>query len=225
MNKISKRISIDSKIEEIMKKTTSSKKRIPTYYSKKKDSMYYLILMFLRKSHENNKEFVFSRLYLELAFETLGFWKMKMRGSRMVDFETFYESVLKNKASLMKFGGKKAENMKESKYKVLVTEAVELMKELKIVKQENKTVAFSKMMHFIYPDLFMPIDNKYTLGYFKEIKNLPQDDKFIESMMISYTITKYLKNNNISVKINLNKTTIELPKTKIIDDIIMHINN
>lgn len=150
----------------------------------------YNLLLEKRKSID-----VFSDEYLELVYTTLIAWNMNGRGAKLNDFNLFKETIRKNKDKINSLKNYKIETLNEKvKIEVLKT-SEELFHDLDLVgkswtgnKIKSKLVTFSKTLHFLIPDLFVPIDRKYTLDFF-------YDDKIVP------THTNILKNNELQLKV------------------------
>ena len=91
------------------------------------------------------------------------------RGAKLTTVEKFKQSILQNNLK---------ENLIElSKYKLsstsrrqIETEIVELLENvflnLKVMETKRRLVGVSKALHFLLPNLVMPIDTKYTMNFF-----------------------------------------------------------
>lgn len=107
--------------------------------------------------------------FFETIHLTLEAWNMDQRGARLNDIKTIKESILLNKPLLIEL----------YKYKMTILESLEnetlvkiiryiglVFRNLKIMESQRRIVGVSKALHFLLPDLVMPIDSAYTMIYF-----------------------------------------------------------
>ncbi len=160
---------------------------------------------------------IFSDEYLELVYMTLIAWNMNGRGAKLNYFYNFKESIKKNKDKINSLKEYRIENLSQediNKFKEVTKElfdSLELVGILKGNKIKSKLVTFSKTLHFLLPNLYVPIDRKYTLDFFYSTENLPTDsnikknnekqikvfnelfDKFHE-LATTYNLKEYVNN-------------------------------
>lgn len=125
------------------------------------DPGQYLYRMLMKFPIEDR----FSDDFIELVYTTLISWNMNQRGAKLSEFEVFRESIIKHQNQLKELFEVKMDNIDNvdnvhQKTKVLFENLV------LVAESKPKLVTFSKAMHFINPQLFMPIDRRYTLNYF-----------------------------------------------------------
>ncbi len=131
---------------------------------RKNDPGRYLYRLFFQ-GHYNND--VFAEESLELIYVTLVAWGMRSRGASLSEFEKFKESVLENESSIKSLKGLRIESISEGDCKDLLGELKSLFDKLELTKPDKpKLVTFSKAMHFLLPNLVVPMDRKYTMKYF-----------------------------------------------------------
>ncbi|NJE08562.1 hypothetical protein E3E31_08515 [Thermococcus sp. M39] len=109
--------------------------------------------------------------FIELLYATLTSWGMHSRGARMKDFYEFSQNIRKNISLFTQLAGCHLENGLNDN---IVKPLLELFSSLDIMrsrkkanKEASKLVANSKLMHFILPNLVMPIDRTHTVEFFK----------------------------------------------------------
>lgn len=109
----------------------------------------------------------FSDEFLELVYVTLTAWGMRSRGASLTEFEVFRDSIIMYEDGIKSLKGFRIESIKKDKVKYILEAQKILYDDLELVPPDKpKLVAFSKTMHFLLPNLFVPMDRKYTLGYF-----------------------------------------------------------
>ena len=94
---------------------------------------------------------------------------MNSRGAQLVDINDF-KTNLNNYAidieSLKKYSIEDLSE-KNDKAEKIFNQLKNLFENLKLTNTKTKLVTFSKTMHFLLPNLIVPIDRKYTLKFFK----------------------------------------------------------
>ncbi len=158
---------------------------------------------------------------------------MNARGAKLNNFEAFKDSIKQNKKEITSLKKFNIELLDETnKYKVLETTKI-LFKKLDLVgkswnkkKIKSKIVSFSKTLHFLLPELIVPIDRKYTLSFFYNNTNIPTDsnDQKNNEKQIELFNELYDKFQQLAIKYPLkqfidNKWNTNIPK--IIDNMII----
>ena len=121
---------------------------------------------------ENDINRKFEDKFIELIYVTLSAWNMNSRGAKLSDFEEFKSSIKTNKKWIIDLSEYKIEKIREMEFKNIIKILERLFNDLKLVgrnknnKEKPRLVTFSKTMHFLLPNLIMPIDRKYTLNFF-----------------------------------------------------------
>ena len=141
------------------------------------DPGQYLYNLLLEK---RKKVDIFSDEYLELVYTTLIAWNMNGRGAKLNDFDLFKDTIRKNKTKINSLMDYKIEKLNEKEKADVLKIAEELFNNLDLTgkswtgnKIKSKLVTFSKTLHFLIPDLFVPIDRRYTLDFFYDNKMVP----------------------------------------------------
>lgn len=100
-------------------------------------------------------------------FSTLEAWNMNQRRARLTSLENFIDSILAQRSNLTKLYPYKLSSIEKD---LIDLEIIGLMEvvflNLKVMKSKRKIVGVSKAMHFLVPDLVIPIDGTYTMLYF-----------------------------------------------------------
>jgi hypothetical protein len=118
----------------------------------------------------------FNDEFIELIYVTLSAWNMNSRGARLSDFDKFKSSIKNNRDIITKISNYKIESLPEKEYPFVIQNLKTLFDSLILVYNDKpKLVTFSKTMHFLIPDLIVPIDRKYTLNYFFKNKNISKN--------------------------------------------------
>jgi hypothetical protein len=136
--------------------------------------------------------------FLELIYITLDAWNMNQRGAKLTSFEEFRKSVLNTRSPLKKLYPYKLNLLPQNNLDTVVSRIEEIFYALKVMKSKSKIVGISKALHFLLPNLIMPIDRKYTLNTFYGNNKYSQDifrefKTFREVFTEFYQISKKLK--------------------------------
>lgn len=109
--------------------------------------------------------------HLEYIYATLVSWgmhRMGPRGSKMVGFETFKNSVDDLRPEIQTAKNINYQNVTKTEWDVLE----KIFRNLKIMATGTSIVGNSKVMAHMMPNIIAPVDRAYTLRYLKEhIKN------------------------------------------------------
>jgi hypothetical protein len=168
---------------------------------------------------KNNNRFLTDE-NLELIYTTLISWNLNSRRAKLEDINIFKKSILNNKDII--------KDLKMYEFRDLNTNFNEIFEKLQILysnlklnKNKTKLVTFSKTMHFLLPNLCIPIDRKYTLNFFynntylnskKEFEIYTQINKLFLKIYNTHDLSVYLENGMI-----IWNTTIP----KILDNIVI----
>lgn len=106
--------------------------------------------------------------FLELIYETLKAFNMDTKGAKLSELSVFKRSIKKHAQTIQSLVGFKLEKVKKDDrtLAVAIPALFNLFDDHQLVQTESPLVTFSKTMHFLLPDLFMPIDRKFTLQFF-----------------------------------------------------------
>lgn len=128
----------------------------------------------LMQTDYNNR---FSDKGLDNIYQTLVQWNMNTRGAKLVKKDEFHKKILSNKPDLDK--------LKEFRFHDFCNESVaneiktiiqKLFKELDLT-ENSRFVTISKTLHFLHPQLMVPMDRAYTANYFHNYRmpDIPKD--------------------------------------------------
>ena len=121
-----------------------------------------------------NRKDILSDDFLQRVYETLEAFNMNAKGAKLVKQSSFIMSLQKQGDTIQSLAKYRLERLKNTDDDLKNTIGT-LFDKLKLVDTESPLVTFAKTMHFLLPDLFMPIDRKYTLQFF--YRNPPYKDK------------------------------------------------
>ena len=133
---------------------------------------YNRILRYLRKDI-NSDEFI------KLVYDMLIAFKMNSRGEKLSALPDFKKSIKKHADLIQSLEKYKLEKVKATDDTFIAT-IDSLFDNLRLTQTKSSLVTFSKVMHFILLNLFMPIDRRYTLRFFYESTPINQKQCFLQ---------------------------------------------
>lgn len=168
------------------------------------------------------EKLVSDREFLDLVYVTLISWNMNMRGAKMVNIDTFVESIQGFSKNIFQLKDKELHLLSENEFEEVLRLTKPLFLGLKVMKSKSKIVGVSKTLHFLLPKLFPPMDRRYTMNFFYgHLNYFNNENKEFDSFSILlrefYKITQKLKLNSKDVDNILWNTTVP----KLIDNAII----
>jgi len=129
--------------------------------------------------------------YLELIYATLVSWDMNSRGAKIKYFDKFKVSILKNKRSLLHLSSYTLDNLSDKEFGEARRVCEKTYSNMHVMVSRGRLVSNSKTMHFIIPDLVMPMDRQNTLKFF--FGNTGESrSRFLTVLDRSYQIAKII---------------------------------
>ena len=183
----------EDKIKEIVTTIKTRISGINKFYRKGPSLYFYRRLIFLRSNSSDVESFIKDDYCLEVLYATLVSWDMNTRGAKMKYFDDFKANILSclNRFKEIERLGKDA-NVEIIKLKPIL---MKTYKELNVMETKAKLVSNSKVLHFLFPDLLMPMDRKNTLTYFYG-NDSESVNKYIEIIIFSFEVMKKPENWN-----------------------------
>lgn len=177
----------EKKINELIKNLPELLRNFD--YRKGPDLYFYRKTMELRRKKSLDELFNESDRYLELIYATLVAWDMNSRGAKMKYFDEFKANILKNKERFKRLSSYKLNTISGGPFGEAKMLCGEIYDSMHLMYSGGRLVSNSKAMHFILPDLIMPMDRQNTLRFFfgdtSESKN-----KFLTILAYSHEIAK-----------------------------------
>lgn len=161
--------------------------------------------------------------FCTLIFETLKAWNMNQRGARLNSFVDFRNSILEEREGLVKLYKIQLFSLNTDTINREVFTLLErVFCNLRVMQSKRRIVGVSKTLHFLLPDLVIPIDGTYTMTYFY-LTNKPLPD--IESEVRTFKDI-FMRAFKIVRKLNLkpedvNKEGWNTSVPKLIDNAII----
>jgi len=180
---------------------------------------YYQKVIEHRRIANNINDFLINEKNIEYLYGALLAWDMNSRGAKMKYFTDFKNSIVKNKMYFFEIENHNT-NILNIELGFILNIIKVLYQNLDIMYTKARLVSTSKLLHFMFPDLMMPMDRRNTLKYFfgNETESLK---RFLEIFEFSY----YFSKENIQWDDIIGKTNWNTTIPKIIDNaIILKIN-
>lgn len=159
-------------------------------YRKGPDLYFYRKTMELRRRKSLDELFRDeSDRFTELIYATLAAWNMNSRGAKMKYFDQFKSSILANRERFAQLSSTRLEALSRARVGEVETRLGQIYSNMHVMESGGKIVSNSKVMHFILPDLVMPMDRQNTLNFFFGNTN-ESDNYFLRIFAQSYEIAK-----------------------------------
>jgi hypothetical protein len=160
-----------------------------TYRSGHDLEYYRKIIEMHRKRNDLNFLLDNNQFYL-LLYKTLEKWNMNQREAELASIDTIKNSILSQRQYLIELYKYQLHSLNKQLFSKILPILSNLFHNLNIMKSQRRLVGVSKALHFLLPDLVMPIDNKYTLTFFK--KSFKEFNTFENIFIKTYRISKGL---------------------------------
>ena len=157
--------------------------------------------------------------FIKDIYDMLIAFKMNSRGAKLSAFTDFKKTIAKHANIIQSLAKYKLEKVKATDD--AFNETIDsLFCNLTGLTQTNAPlVTFAKAMHFLLPDLFMPIDRRYTLRFFYESTPINQKQCFLQ---VFEQFRQFAHEHHETLKEQVDKTSRwshNIPK--VIDNIII----
>ncbi|TSA46293.1 MAG: hypothetical protein D4R56_04160 [Deltaproteobacteria bacterium] len=190
------------------------------------DLSSYLEIIGAHRSVGNISQLIEDDDFIRTIYETLKLWNMNQQGAVLESYQTIKESILNCQEYLNELYGVQL-NVSSSKELANLKDTLFLLfRDLKTMKSKRRIVGVSKTMHFLLPDLIMPVDGKYTMnalfGYNKLSKTATAefDDMFYILRRFHDMACKFELSSN-----DCSQTGWNTSVPKLIDNAIIGITN
>jgi len=159
---------------------------------------FYREIIGMHRKYGNLDTLLKNDEFLRLIYRTLEEWDMNKRGARLTVFENLRNSVLFFKDSLIKLYEYKLYDDIYDEMATIRRLVERIFCNLEVMESQRRIVGVSKALHFLLPDLIMPIDSKYTMtafyGYNKYSNSAKKEFMdFWEIIEKTYEITERLE--------------------------------
>lgn len=182
---------LQKKSEEIRDTIINRIKDFNRIYRSGPDLYFYKRTIDLNKQANELSDFINNDYNLEIIYATLVSWDMNSRGAKMKYFDDFKENILQISHQLEKLWKKRLEDIGD--FETILSVVSDIYDKLHVMKGGGKLVSNSKLLHFLFPHLLIPMDRSNTLVYFYGHTN-ESKNKYMDLIRWSHS---FVKNNSI----------------------------
>jgi hypothetical protein len=136
-----------------------------TYRSSHDFSTYHKIIHSHRQK-DDITTLIMDNDFIKGIYETLQQWNMDQKGAILEKYEVINKSIFDCQEYIAELYGIHLSDIDKKELGDLKDTLYLLFRNLKVMKSKRRIVGVSKTMHFLLPDLIMPIDGKYTMNSF-----------------------------------------------------------
>lgn len=162
---------------------------------------FYKRLNSLRNDAVNISEFINNNYNVEIIYATLVAWDMDSRGAKMKYYDEFRENLISCLAHFIQIEEYHNNDNPYANFQQIIELLKNTYENLNLMETNGRLVSNSKLLHFLFPKLCMPMDRTNTLMYLYG-NTYESINKFVEINQLSFEIinsianwTQYLDNN------------------------------
>lgn len=123
----------------------------------------YINLIKMYNSTQNYRELLRNGKYIQLSYVTLQDWNMDQRGAKLASLNVYSNSILSNEIVLTRLHPLRLELLNTSQLDATLLDLKTLFVNLEVMQTKARIVGVSKTLHFLLPNLVMPIDRNNIL--------------------------------------------------------------
>jgi len=127
------------------------------------DLMFYRELIAQHRNIANLSELLVSDTFLQRLYSTLIKWDMNERRARLAEFSIMCDSIWFYKQELINLYKYRLDSLSDDDIQIVEQQLKLLFCGLHIMATKRRIVGVSKALHFLLPDLFLPIDGSNTM--------------------------------------------------------------
>ena len=200
---------------EIIETITKRIGEINRVYRSGPDLYFYKRLNFLRNHFNNIIQFLNDSYNLEILYATLVSWDMNSRAAKMKYFDDFKYNLLSCYDNFIEIENYQNLNRDYSTSAEIIRLLKKVYDKIAIMKTNNRLVSNSKLLHFLFPTLCIPMDGLNTLNYFYKYTN-ESKNKYLEIVDFSFEIINSIDNWAQYLDNNMNTSAPKLVDNAII---------
>ena len=204
------------KAAEIVNTIQSRISEINERYRSGPDLYFYRKSIELRKKSQNIELFINDDYNVEILYATLVSWDMNSRAAKMKYFDDFKKNILSCTSEFQQL--EEIERSNQFDINQLLRLLNRIYNKLALMKTDSKLVSNSKLLHFLFPNVCMPMDRNNTLSYIYN-NTAESENKYLEIIQFSHEL---IKNNPNFTDLVDNKWNTSIPK--MIDNAIILLN-
>jgi hypothetical protein len=168
------------------------------------DLEFYRELIAQHREVADLNKLIASESFLPKLYATLEKWDMNRRRAKLVDVSTMFTSIRSHQEKLSSLYRYRLEELSEDDIEEVLEQLSELFCGLEIMATHRRIVGVSKALHFLLPDLVMPIDSSNTMLAFYGYNRY---DNSAEKEFKTFTDI-FLKSHKIAIRLELSKSDI-----------------
>jgi len=193
----------EQKIDQIVSTITTKISKINERYRKGPGLYFYNRIFELRQNCNGVQSFLSNDYNVEILYATLVSWDMNTRGAKMKYFDDFKENIL----SCIRLFNSIDEYERNRNYNAANLASIlrHVYENLHVMKTNAKLVSNSKILHFLFPNLCMPMDGKNTLTFFYGNTG-ESENKFVQIVHLTFEIMTLDMDFNQYIDDGWNKT-------------------
>lgn len=173
------------KIENILSTIQSRISEINRRYRKGPDLYFYRKTLEMRENADNIKSFLADDYNAEILYATLVSWDMNSRAAKMKYFDDFRNNLISNIDLLQKLESSiEKGGFRSSKIPSLLQVLYDRMD---LMLSNEKMVANSKVLHYLFPNVLIPIDRTNTILYLYG-KGGTSRKRYLEAINFSFDV-------------------------------------
>jgi hypothetical protein len=189
------------------------------------DLEFYREIITMHRNVQDIVKLIRNDDFCRKLYSTLEAWDMDKRGAKSNEFEIVKESIQQHEPYLIDLYKHKLDSinsLEDKNGQKIIRDLEFVFCHLEIMKSRRRIVGVSKAMHFLLPDLVMPIDSTYTMPYFYGTNKYNEKAEkefqtYLDIFTRTHRITNNLKLTNSDVKAGEWNTSIP----KLIDNAII----
>lgn len=167
-------------------------------YRKKLD--YYFYRLIIQKKRELTlKELLKDKMnneFIVLIYSTLISWGMAIRNAKIKKYKEFEKELISQRDNILDLSEFKLNELTEDNIEIVKSKLRILYKGLKLMESNPRIVSNSKTLHFLLPELIIPIDSRNTIRYFSVYENPKNSENpapFLKIFEYSWKIAQKIK--------------------------------
>ena len=211
---------VDKRVDELIKDVNHLAKQGRENFSG--PSRYFYSKIIDCHKRKSLKELLDDDNFYEYIYATLASWgmhRMGKKGAKMQEFDPFRESIHECRKELLSLDNRVLEKLRQDQINSTQNILLTIFRKLKIMKTNSRIVGTSKTLHFILPNLVVPMDREYTLSFFNKKYLTPKNEEkiFVELFNKFVDISQKLKYGGI----NFERNDFQPSIAKLIDNAII----
>ena len=180
---------LKEKIDLLIKEIPTLIRKFDEWRYRKGPDLYFYKRTISEIRNNKLEDLLKNKKFIELIYATLVSWDMNSRRARIKYFDEFSKNILEYKEYFVELSNFKLNTIPKDKLEEVKSKLEYLYSRLILMKSGGRLVSNSKTMHFILPDLIIPIDRVNTLMFFYGNTN-ESKNKFLEIFECSWYVAK-----------------------------------